>query len=323
MLSKNSFIFVTGHKGLVGSSLLRRLKFYGYKNIIIKTKKELDLRNQTKVSNFFKKNKIDAVINAAGKVGGILANNKYRADFIYDNISIQNNIIHSSFENNIRNLIFLGSSCIYPKNCKQPIKEKYILTGSLEKTNEPYAIAKIAGIKMCESYNRQYGKSHGLDYRCVMPSNLYGPGDNYDLKNSHVIPALIKKFHHAKKKKLPNVSIWGTGRPKREFLHVNDLARACIHVMNIKKNSFYKNLNPMSSHINVGSGEEITIKKLSELISKVVGYSGKIQFDLTKPDGTYSKLMNNTRIRNLGWKNEINLKDGLKHTYIDFIKNAK
>jgi len=316
-------IFVAGHKGMVGSSILNLLKKKNKNNLITKSRSDLDLTKQGAVINFFKKNKINQIYMAAAKVGGIYANSKFPGEFIYNNLIIEANIIHSAFLCGIKKILFLGSSCIYPKFTKGSIKEEDLLSGKLEFTNEPYAIAKIAGIKMCESYNRQYGKSHGLDYRCIMPSNLYGPGDNYDLKNSHVIPALIKKFHNAKKKKLPYVSIWGTGRPKREFLHVNDLARACIHVMNIKKNLFYKNLNPMSSHINVGSGEELTIKKLSELISKVIGYSGKIQFDLTKPDGTYSKLMNNTRIRNLGWKNEINLKDGLKHTYIDFIKNAK
>ena len=318
-----SKIFVAGHKGMVGSSIVKLLLKRGQKNIITKSHSELDLTNQAEVVNFFKNKKIDQIYLAAAKVGGIYANSKFPADFIYKNLMIEVNVIHSAFLSGVKKILFLGSSCIYPKFIKGSIKEEDLLSGKLEFTNEPYAIAKIAGVKMCESYNRQYGRSHGLDYRCVMPSNLYGPGDNYDLKNSHVIPALIKKFHNAKKKKLPYVTIWGTGRPKREFLHVNDLARACIHVMNTKKNSFYKNINPMSSHVNIGSGEEITIKKLSELISKIIDYKGKIKFDLSKPDGTYSKLMNNSRIRNLGWKNKINLKDGLKQTYIDFIKNAK
>ena len=316
-------IFVAGHNGMVGSSILNLLLKNNQNNLITKSRLELDLTKQSAVINFFKKNKIDQIYIAAAKVGGIYANSKFPGEFIYKNLIIEANIIHSAFLCGIKKILFLGSSCIYPKFIKGSIKEEDLLSGKLEFTNEPYAIAKIAGVKMCESYNRQYGRSHGLDYRCVMPSNLYGPGDNYDLKNSHVIPALIKKFHNAKKKKLPYVTIWGTGRPKREFLHVNDLARACIHVMNTKKNSFYKNINPMSSHINIGSGEEITIKKLSELISKIIDYKGKIKFDLSKPDGTYSKLMNNSRIRNLGWKNKINLKDGLKQTYIDFIKNAK
>jgi len=316
-------IFVAGHNGMVGSSILNLLLKNNQNNLITKSRLELDLTKQSAVINFFKKNKIDQIYIAAAKVGGIYANSKFPGEFIYKNLIIEANIIHSAFLCGIKKILFLGSSCIYPKFIKGSIKEEDLLSGKLEFTNEPYAIAKIAGVKMCESYNRQYGRSHGLDYRCVMPSNLYGPGDNYDLKNSHVIPALIKKFHNAKKKKLPYVTIWGTGRPKREFLHVNDLARACIHVMNTKKNSFYKNINPMSSHVNIGSGEEITIKKLSELISKIIDYKGKIKFDLSKPDGTYSKLMNNSRIRNLGWKNKINLKDGLKQTYIDFIKNAK
>ncbi len=316
-------IFVAGHKGMVGSSILNLLLKKNRYNLITKSRADLDLTNQGAVINFFKKNKIDQIYIAAAKVGGIYANSKFPGEFIYNNIIIQTNIIHSAFISGIKKILFLGSSCIYPKFIKGSIKEEDLLSGKLEFTNEPYAIAKIAGLKMCESYNRQYGKSHGIDYRCVMPSNLYGPGDNYDLKNSHVIPALIKKFHNAKKKKLPYVLIWGTGKPKREFLHVNDLARASIYVMNMKKNLFYKNINSMSAHINVGSGEEVTIKKLSELISKVIGYSGKIKFDHTKPDGTYSKLMDNMRIKNLGWKSEINLKDGLKQTYIDFIKNAK
>ncbi len=316
-------IYVAGHNGMVGSSILNLLSKAGENNLITKSHSELDLIKQSSVINFFKKNKIDQIYIAAAKVGGIYANSKFPGDFIYKNLMIETNIIHSAFLCGIKKILFLGSSCIYPKFVKGSIKEEDLLSGKLEFTNEPYAIAKIAGIKMCESYNRQYGKSHGLDYRCVMPSNLYGPGDNYDLKNSHVIPALIKKFHNAKKKNLPYVSIWGTGKPKREFLHVNDLARACIHVMKIKKNLFYKNINPMSTHVNVGTGKEITIKKLSKLVSKVIGYSGRIRFDLTKPDGTYSKLMNSNRIKKLGWKSQINLEDGLKDTYIDFIKNAK
>jgi len=314
-------IFVAGHSGMVGSSIVKLLLEKGQKNIITKSHTELDLIKQNSVVNFFKKKKIDQIYLAAAKVGGIYANSKFPAEFIYKNLMIEANIIHSAFLCGIKKIIFLGSSCIYPKFIKTPIKEEDLLSGKLEFTNEPYAIAKIAGIKLCESYNRQYGKSHGLDYRCVMPSNLYGPGDNYDLKNSHVIPALIRRFHDAKKKRSPHVIIWGTGKPKREFLHVNDLARACIHVMNVNKNLYCKNIGSMITHVNVGSGKEITIKNLAELIKHIVGYKGKIKFDPRKPDGTLSKLMNNNRIRKLNWKNKINLEDGLSEVYSDFKKN--
>lgn len=305
MLSKNSFIFVTGHKGLVGSSLLRRLKFYGYKNIITISKKELDLRDQNKVSNFFKKNKIDAVINAAGKVGGILANNKYKADFIYDNISIQNNIIHSSYKNKIKNLIFLGSSCIYPRNCKQPIKEKYILTGDLEKTNEPYAIAKIAGIKMCDSYNFQYK----TNYKCLMPCNLYGPGDNYNLHNSHFLPALVSKIHNAKIKNKKIIKIWGTGAPKRELMYVDDLADACIYFLNKKTKE---------TLINVGSSMEKSIIDYAKFIINELDLNLKIKKDLTKPDGTPRKIVDISIAKKYGWKAKVDFKEGFKKTYLDY-----
>tara|TARA_B100000780_G_C21125217_1_gene456328 strand:+ start:731 stop:1690 length:960 start_codon:yes stop_codon:yes gene_type:complete len=314
-------VFVAGHKGMVGSSIVKLLSEKGQKNIITKSHAELDLTKQNDVVNFFKKKKIDQIYLAAAKVGGIYANSKYPAEFIYKNLMIEVNIIHSAFLCGIKKILFLGSSCIYPKITKTTIKEEDLLSGKLEPTNDSYAIAKIAGIKMCESYNRQYGKSHGLDYRCVMPSNLYGPGDNYDVKNSHVIPALIKKFHNAKKKASPYVIIWGTGKPKREFLHVNDLARACLHVMNVNKNLYYKSIGSTVAHINVGSGKEITIKKLAELIKQIVGYKGKIKFDTSKPDGTLSKLMNNNRIRKLNWKNKINLEGGLSEVYSDFKKN--
>ena len=307
MVSKKSFIFVTGHKGLVGSSLLRRLKFHGYKNIIIKTKKELDLRDQNKVSNFFKKNKIDAVINAAGKVGGILANDKYKADFIYDNISIQNNIIHSSYKNKIKNLIFLGSSCIYPRNCKQPIKEKYILTGDLEKTNEPYAIAKIAGIKMCDSYNFQYK----TNYKCLMPCNLYGPGDNYNLHDSHFLPALVSKIHNAKTKNKKFIKIWGTGAPKRELMYVDDLADACIYFLNKKTKE---------TLINVGSGMEKSIIEYAKFIIKELNLNLKIKKDLTKPDGTPRKIVDISIAKKYGWKAKVDFKEGFKKTYFDYKK---
>ena len=307
MVSKKSFIFVTGHKGLVGSSLLRRLKFHGYKNIIIKTKKELDLRDQNKVSNFFKKNKIDAVINAAGKVGGILANDKYKADFIYDNISIQNNIIHSSYKNKIKNLIFLGSSCIYPRNCKQPIKEKYILTGDLEKTNEPYAIAKIAGIKMCDSYNFQYK----TNYKCLMPCNLYGPGDNYNLHDSHFLPALVSKIHNAKIKNKKFIKIWGTGAPKRELMYVDDLADACIYFLNKKTKE---------TLINVGSGMEKSIIEYAKFIINELNLNLKIKKDLTKPDGTPRKIVDISIAKKYGWKAKVDFKEGFKKTYFDYKK---
>jgi GDP-L-fucose synthase len=314
-------IFIAGHKGMVGSSILRLLTEKGQKNLITKSHLELDLTKQADVVKFFKKKKIDQIYLAAAKVGGIYANSKFPAEFIYKNLMIQTNVIHSAFLCGVKKILFLGSSCIYPKTIKTPINEEDLLSGKLEFTNEPYAIAKIAGIKMCQSYNRQFGKSHGLDYRCVMPSNLYGPGDNYDLKNSHVIPALIKKFHNAKKRGSSHVIIWGSGKPKREFLHVDDLARASVHVMNINKNLYYRKIGSMVTHVNAGSGREITIKKLAELIKGVVGYKGRIKFDTSKPDGTLSKLMSNSRIRKLNWKNEISLESGLSKVYLDFKKN--
>ncbi len=307
MLNKNSIVFVTGHKGLVGSSILRRLKFYGYKNIITKTKKELDLRYQTKVSNFFKSNKIDAVINAAGKVGGILANKIFKADFIYDNISIQNNIINSCFKNNIKNLIFLGSSCIYPRDCKQPIKEKYLLTGPLEKTNEPYAIAKISGIKMCESYNFQYK----TNFKCLMPCNLYGPKDNYNLQNSHFLPALISKIHNAKIKNKKNFIIWGTGSPKRELMYVDDLADACIYFLNKKTKE---------TLINIGSGFEKSILQYSKIILKELNLNLKIKKDLSKPDGTPRKILDISIAQKYGWKSKISFREGFNKTYLEYKK---
>ena len=318
MINKDSKIFVSGHAGLVGSSVVRRLKYFGFKKIITKTKKQLDLRVQKKVQDFFKNNNIDAVINAAGTVGGIYANNTYRANFIYDNLSIQNNIINSCYLNKINSLIFLGSSCIYPKNSKQPIKEEFLLNGPLEKTNEPYAIAKIAGIKMCESYNRQYGFSHGIDFRCVMPTNLYGPHDNYHPTSSHVIPALIRKFHEAKVKKKPYVVVWGSGLPRREFLHVDDLARACIKIMKINRIDYKNFTKENCSHINVGSGHDLTILELAKKIMKIVGYVGELQFDSGKPDGMKQKLLDSSRIRKLGWKPKINLEDGLAKVYKNF-----
>lgn len=316
-------IFIAGHNGMVGSSITRQLLESGEKNLITASHAKLDLTNQANVLSFFKKKKIDQIYVAAAKVGGIYANLKFPAEFIYKNIMIEANIIHSAFLTGVKKILFLGSSCIYPRSIKGSIKEEDLLSGKLEFTNEPYAIAKIAGIKMCESYNRQYGKSHGVDYRCVMPSNLYGPGDNYDLKNSHVIPALIKKFYKAKKNALPFVTIWGTGKPKREFLHVHDLAQACIYIMNIKKNHYYKNISPLSSHVNVGSGKEISIKMLANLIKNIIGYKGKIKFDNSKPDGTMSKLMNNSRIKTFNWSSKINLEEGLKQVFLDFKENIE
>jgi len=312
-------IFVAGHKGMVGSAIVRLLKDQDIE-IITKDRTELDLLNQSSVQNFFKREKIDQVYLAAAKVGGIYANNNYPAEFIYQNLMVQTNVIHSAFLNGVKKLLFLGSSCIYPKNTNQPMKEEELLAGKLEPTNEPYAIAKITGIKMCESYNRQYGKSHGIDYRSVMPTNLYGPGDNYDPKNSHVIPGLIYRFHDAKINNLESVTIWGTGTPKREFLYVDDMAEAAIHVMNLDKKSYNEQISSLSSHINVGSEKELTIKELAETIKEVVDFKGSINFDPSKPDGSLRKLLNSERISKLGFKPKIDLKEGLIKTYQNYIK---
>jgi len=278
------------------------------------------LINQADVHNFFKKQKIDQVYLAAAKVGGIQANNDYPAEFIYENLMIQNNIIHSAFKSGVKKLLFLGSSCIYPKNADQPMKENALLTGLLESTNEPYAIAKIAGIKLCESYNRQFGKTQGIDYRSVMPTNLYGPGDNYDSEKGHVIPSLIYRFHKAKIQNLPNVIIWGTGKPKREFLFVDDMVDASIHIMNVEKEIYEKYTKPMCSHINVGSGFELTIKELSEMIKKVVGYKGQIKLDTSKLDGSPRKFINSNILNLIGVKPRVNLEEGLIKTYKNFLK---
>ena len=310
MIKKNSIIFVSGHKGLVGSSIIRRLIFFGYKKIVTRNRKQLDLRNQRKVEYFFNQNKIDAVINAAGTVGGIYANNKFKADFIYDNLSIQNNIIHSCYKNKIKNLIFLGSSCIYPRNSKQPIKENYLLTGELEKTNEPYAIAKIAGIKMCESYNYQYNTS----YKCLMPSNLYGPNDNYNLESSHFLPALIAKIYKAHIQKKKVVTIWGTGSPKRELLFVDDLADACI---------FFLNKKIKETLINIGSGKEMKIIDYAKYIIKQLNADLKIKLDLSKPDGTPRKIIDSSLAKKYGWRPKTQFKDGFKITYLDFLRKFK
>lgn len=310
----SSKIFVAGHKGMVGSAIVRQLE-KKEDVIITKSRSELDLLNQSKVKEFFQHNKIDEVYLAAAKVGGIYANNTYPADFIYENLMIELNIIHNAFLYGVKKLLFLGSSCIYPRDTMQPIDESQLLTGKLETTNEPYAIAKIAGIKLCESYNRQYKKSHGIDFRSIMPTNLYGPGDNYHPDNSHVIPGLLHRFHEAKEKKLPKVTIWGTGLPKREFLYVEDMARACIHLMNIESKLYEKYTSPMCSHVNVGSGAEVTIKELALNIKKVVGYDGVLEFDSSKPDGTLRKLLDSKRINNLKFKPSINLNEGLIKTY--------
>jgi GDP-L-fucose synthase len=312
-------IFIAGHKGMVGSAITRLLKKQDIE-MITKDRSELDLLNQQDVQKFFEHEKIDQVYVAAAKVGGIHANNCYPANFIYENLMVQTNIIHNAFLNGVKKLLFLGSSCIYPKYASQPIKEEELLTGKLEPTNEPYAIAKIAGIKMCESYNRQYGTNHGIDYRSIMPTNLYGPGDNYHPKNSHVIPGLIYRFHKAKISNLESVTIWGTGTPKREFLYVDDLAQASIHVMNLDKKIYDEQISSESSYINVGSGKELSIKELAETIKEVVNFKGKINFDSNKPDGSSRKLLNSERINKLGFKPKIDLKEGLIKTYQDYLK---
>jgi len=316
-------IYIAGHRGMVGSAIIRILQAQGYTNFITRTHAELDLINQAAVKDFFESEKPDQVYLAAAKVGGIHANNTYPAEFIYSNLMVQANVIDAAFNNGVKKILFLGSSCIYPKLVKQPMSEDALLTGTLEPTNEPYAVAKIAGIKLCESYNRQYGESHGVDYRSVMPTNLYGEGDNYHPENSHVIPAMIRRFHEAKVNGIPSISIWGTGTPRREFLYVDDMAAATVHVMNLDKSIYDEHTQPMLSHINVGVGHDLTIAELAKTISKVIGYEGQIEFDSTKPDGTPRKLMDSTRLNNLGWQAKINLQDGLTLTYNDFLKNNR
>ena len=308
-------IFVAGHRGMVGSAICRQLQKQADVEIITRTRDELDLCDQSAVHAFMHSEKPDEVILAAAKVGGIHANNTYPAEFIYQNLQIQNNIIHASHIIDVQKLLFLGSSCIYPRQVQQPMREDALLTGVLEPTNEPYAIAKIAGLKMCESYNRQYGR----DYRSVMPTNLYGPGDNYHPENSHVVPALIRRFHEAKEKDLDEVVVWGSGTPMREFLYVDDMAHASLFVHNLDTQRFSKNTKPRLSHINVGTGTDVTIRKLAESIQNVVGFMGELKFDRTRPDGTERKLMDVSLLSNLGWKAETPLKSGLERSYADFL----
>ncbi len=305
-MNKNDKIYIAGHRGMVGSAIMRKLEREGYTNIVSRNSKELDLRVQTDVDAFFEEEKPDYVILAAAKVGGIVSNNTYRADFMYDNLMIQNNIIHASYVHEVTKLLFLGSSCIYPRMAPQPLKEEYLLTGLLEHTNEPYAIAKITGIKMCEAYRDQYG----CNYISVMPTNLYGPNDNYDLKNSHVLPALIRKIHEAKISNAPSVVIWGTGTPMREFLHADDLADACYFLI--------QNYNE-PGFVNIGVGEDIAIKDLAALIKKIVGFEGEIIHDLSKPDGTPRKLMDVSKLTGLGWKAAISLEEGIKKVYEEYV----
>jgi GDP-L-fucose synthase len=318
-INKNTKIYVAGHRGMVGSAIVRQLQAKGFTNIVTRTHAELDLTNQHAVQTFFQEERPEQVYLAAAKVGGIHANNTYPAEFIYENLMMEANVIHQAFQSGVKKLLFLGSSCIYPKLAAQPLAEDALLTGKLEATNEPYAIAKIAGIKLCESYNRQYGVSHGIDYRSVMPTNLYGPGDNYHPDNSHVIPALIRRFHEAKEKKSPEVIIWGTGTPMREFLYVDDMAAASVFVMELDKKMYGQYTEPMQSHINVGFGADVTIKELSETISRTIGYQGQIVFDTTRPDGTPRKLMNSQRLESMGWKAKVNLTDGLMISYKNFL----
>jgi GDP-L-fucose synthase len=314
-------IFIAGHRGMVGSAITRKLLELGFTKLLTRTHAELDLTNQAAVAEFFAKEKPDQVYLAAAKVGGIYANNTYPAEFIYQNLMMEANVIHQAFVSGVQKLLFLGSSCIYPRLANQPMREDALLTSKLEPTNEPYAIAKIAGIKLCESYNRQYGKSHGIDYRSVMPTNLYGPGDNYHPENSHVIPALIRRFHEAKMNNAPEVLIWGTGTPMREFLHVDDMASGSIHVMNLDASKYHDSVDPMLSHINIGYGSDISIAELAQLISKVIGYQGEIKLDPSKPDGSPKKLMDSALINRLSWKPKISLEAGLDDAYKSFLTN--
>ncbi|MBL1262371.1 GDP-L-fucose synthase [Methylomicrobium sp. RS1] len=308
-------VYVAGHRGMVGSALVRQLQARGDCEVIARAHRELDLTDQVAVAGFMQKEKPDVVILAAAKVGGIWANNTYPADFIYENLVIEANVIHQAYRNGVKRLLFLGSSCIYPKFAEQPMREEALLTGVLEATNEPYAVAKIAGIKLCESYNRQYG----VDYRSVMPTNLYGPHDNFHPENSHVIPAMMRRFHEAKLNNAPEVVVWGSGRPMREFLHVDDMAAASLFVLELDAAAYRANTAPMLSHINVGTGKDVTIRELAETMAKVVGFQGQIRFDTTKPDGTPRKLMDVSRLAGMGWRASIELEPGLQDTYAWFL----
>ena len=310
-------IFVAGHRGMVGSAIMRHLQKLGYRNILTASREELDLLDQAQVQAYFKAHAIDQVYLAAAKVGGIQANNTYPADFIYQNLMIEATIIHASHLADVDKLLFLGSSCIYPKHAEQPMREEALLTGTLEPTNEPYAIAKIAGIKLCESYNRQFGR----DYRSVMPTNLYGPHDNFHPQNSHVIPALLRRFHEAKQQGEKEVVVWGSGTPMREFLHVDDMAAASVHVMELDDSVYQANTSPMLSHINVGTGVDCTIRELAETVQRVIGFEGELTFDASKPDGTPRKLMDISRLKALGWEASITLEEGLDDAYGWFIEN--
>ena len=312
-------VFVAGHQGMVGSAIVRALEKAGDAEIITRTRSELDLLNQAAVFRFFNQNAVDEVYLAAAKVGGIWANNTYPAEFIYQNLIIEANIIHGAFQAGVRKLLFLGSSCIYPKLAEQPIAESSLLQGALEPTNEPYAIAKIAGIKLCESYNRQYG----TDYRSVMPTNLYGINDNFHPENSHVVPALLRRFHEAKMQDLPSVTVWGSGSPMREFLYVDDMASACLHVMNLPKEVYGEHVLPMSSHINVGTGKDCTIRELANTIARAVGYQGEILWDTGKPDGTPRKLLDVGLLKRLGWQYSVELDEGIERTYQWFLQNQE
>lgn len=316
-------IYVAGHRGMVGAAIVRQLLARGHPagSIVTRTHAQLDLVDQAATRVFLSTEKPDQIYLAAAKVGGIHANDTYPAEFIHDNLMIEANVIDAAFRHGVKKLLFLGSSCIYPRLAAQPMREDALLTGKLEPTNEPYAIAKIAGIKLCESYNRQYGESHGIDFRSVMPTNLYGPGDNYHPENSHVIPALIRRFHAAKVAALPRVLVWGTGTPLREFLHVDDMAAACVHIMNLDPAIYRQHTSPMLSHINVGSGYDIAIGDLARWIAKVVGYRGAIEFDASKPDGTPRKLMDSSRLGALGWQAKVSLEEGLGKAYQDFLKS--
>lgn len=311
-------VFVAGHKGMVGSAIVRRLRALGYTNIVTRDRAQLNLLDQLAVMNFFAETTIEQVYMAAAKVGGIHANNTYPAEFIYENLMMQANVIHAAHQHDVQKMLFLGSSCIYPINVKQPMPEEALLTGTLEPTNEPYAIAKIAGIKLCESYNRQYGR----DYRSAMPTNLYGPNDNFHPQNSHVIPALLRRFHDAVEEGVEEVVIWGSGSPMREFLHVDDMASASVHVMELDQNQYGAYTQPMLSHINVGTGEDCTIRELAQTIAKVTGFKGRLSFDSTKPDGPPRKLMDVSRLERLGWRASISLEEGLRDAYAWFSENA-